>query len=244
MKKMLIALTILSSFYATAADRGSNRGVIDIDIDINPNKCSREVRELTKENTRLSEQLRSCQLSGSDRNSDSVVRNLRIKLKDAEDRLENETRRANMIAYHLQEKDNQILDLQARIRTLEDQIYPNPGRFNLAESISACRGIGNASYAADCTQSVKAYSVMADTVSACAKQSNTFYAKECVSSVGENGGSTAQVKACLLIGNAAYFAECVEDASKGKVRSDIIRSCVETSTNTFYQKECVKQMMN
>jgi hypothetical protein len=51
-----------------------------------------------------------------------------------------------------------------------------------------------------------------------------------------------QVEACLLIDNAVYAQQCVQAAGERRVSADVIKSCVKTSTNAYYQLECVKNM--
>lgn len=239
MKSVLLSLTLLTSLSSFAGNRD-----INVDIDINPMRCNRELREVKKENDSLKDSLAQC-LTSRDSRNDHEVRELKRRLEVSEVRLEQEIQKSNALQYHLNMKEETILDLQARIRTLEDQIYPdrNDG-FNLAESLKECRGISNAAYATQCTTHVKQYSIKASGVKTCALIKNAYYAAECVKNIGQYNGNARQVRACIEIKNDAYALQCVTDAATGKIRPDVIASCVESSTNAYYQADCVKQMKN
>lgn len=231
MKRLaLIALALASTTtfaQGIRIDVGSSQAVA---------RCQNRLEQTRQELRLTSEELQTCR---EDRNGRSVLleenRVLRQQVNDLlgdVDQLEREN----------DSLKNQIFDLQRRI---DDLTRPAPTPvFDLADSVRACGGIANSTYAKECAMNAKQFRIEARTIEACTKISNTYFALQCVKNAGESSASAAQVKACADIQNSTYAAECVQVAGKGHVQAKVIRSCLETTTNTYFQLDCVKQMAN
>jgi hypothetical protein len=228
MKKILLPLALLCCTLTSlhAEDRRGDVGRREFPGNRELRACQFTNDLLKRDNQSLSDRLAYCQ---NDRNDTSRIDQLVRENKDLNDR-------------------NQFLiDQVGRLKTdnarLEMEAHPDRGgRFDLAASIMACGKIDNAVYAQQCSSQAKANSIQASVIEQCSKISNAYYALECVKSAGTKEVGARQVEACLLIDNAVYAQQCVQAAGERRVSADVIKSCVKTSTNAYYQLECVKNM--
>jgi len=233
--KMITAMLALTTLVST-----TNIAQADTDIFVEfgnvqgLKQCQRKLERVKDRRDSLKEQLQTCRANSSS-NRQLIEENIRLRdensdlVQDAEI-LESENDRLS----------NKVARLQRR---LDDLTRPAPvPSFDLASSIKACRGISNSVYASQCAGQAKSYRIKAKVIKACTKISNTFYALECVKSAGKTRANARQVNACTRISNSVYAAQCVQAAGSGKVQADVVNSCVSTSSNTFYQLQCVKDM--
>lgn len=233
MKKPLLSLALLcctlTSVYAQDMGRRGDRDMRD-NRDFRDSRDLRECRInnelLRRDNQSLSDRLLNCQSNRGDR-----------------ERIEQLTRENEDLATRNQFLISQVEKLKIDNARLEMEAHPDRGgRFDLAASILACGKIDNAIYSQQCSALAKANSIQASVIQQCARISNTYYALECVKSAGTKEVTARQVEACLGIDNVVYAQQCVEVAGEKRVSADIINSCVKTSSNTYYQLECVKSM--
>lgn len=230
MKNVFLPFALLCCTMTTTFAQDSNRRNVN---NRREEPIIRELREcqiktdiLRTENNSLNDRLYSCQRDQGDRvrlgqliqeNNDLLNRNR--SLLDQVERLK---------------IDNARLEIEA---------HPERGgRFNLAASILACGKISNAVYSQQCSAQAKAYSIQAIVIEQCSRITNAYYALECVKSAGAKETNFRQVEACVGIENAVYAQQCVQVAGEKRISPDVIRSCIQTSTNAFYQLECVKSM--
>lgn len=234
MKKVILPIAIIccsltSAFAQDAGRRGDNRrdqGRGDIrDI----KECLVKNDLLKSENQSLLDKLTNCKAEQDNRGD-------REKL----DRIQREN---DDLILRNQNLLDQVEKLKIDNARLDMEAHPERGgRFDLASSIMACGKIQNAVYAQQCSAAAKANSIQANVIEQCAKISNAYYALECVKSAGLKETSARQVAACLGIDNAVYAQQCVQVAGEKRVSAEVINSCVKTSTNTYYQLECIKNM--
>jgi len=230
MKKTLFTLALLTSAFASVQ---ADEIGISVDIGRTGNGKNRELREcrisaerLRRDNNSLSNRLLSCR----DGQADQI-------------RIEQLTRENNDLVAHNRFLLDQNERLKIDIARLEIEAHPDRGgRFNLAESIRACGKINSSVYSQECAAQAKTKSISASVIEQCAKISSNFYALECVKSAGATEATARQVEACVGINSAVYAQECVQVAGEKRIHADIIRSCISTSTSTFYQLECIKNM--
>lgn len=228
MKKVILATLVLASSLSFADNRmGDRRDDRREDPrDRLLRECMFQKDELRRDNQSLQDRLFNCQSDTRDRETINQLVRENQDLKD----------RNNFLL-------NQNAQLKMDIARLEMEAHPERGGgFNLAASIQACGKIDNASYAQQCTSFAKQYSIQAESILQCARITNTYYALTCVQSAGQKGANSRQIEACLKIDNAAYAQQCVDIAGAKKIRPDVITSCISTSSNTYYQLQCVNNM--
>ena len=150
-------------------------------------------------------------------------------------------------AERLERENRELIDQVEKLKIdnarLDMEAHPDRGgHFSLAASIMACSKIDNAVYAQQCRIEAKNNSIQASLIEQCSRLSNTYYALECVKSVGGKEIGARQVESCLQIDNVVYALQCVQVVGEKRISSDIITSCIKTSTNSYYQLECIKNM--
>ncbi len=239
MKKAIVSLLLVASTISIAhAQRfpGPARETRD---------PSRELREclfrsdsLRTENYRLNDQLNQCLSTRGDGGKSEQLERENADLRAQNSFLSNsniDLRRQN---------DNLKIDIarsedESRRRDDRDG---RGGDFDLARSIKACSKINNPVHSQECAGLAKFYSIRANVIEQCSKIATPYYARECVKSAGTKNASARQIEACLEIKNDTYVTQCVDLAVEKQLRAEVIHSCAITSTNPFFQLECVKSM--
>ena len=239
MKKLIIGMAIAT------ISMGAHAGRFDIDVNINGNdrikNCRENVKRLKAQNVSLQRvvenaefRLRQCTTDLNNRGNNRQVRQLKADLVQANNTI---TRLENTV----DRKNDKIQDLKRDIQKLQDQLNPPQTGFNLAAAIRACSGINNSSYSSFCASSARKYKVRAKVIEACTSFGNAYYAAECVDDAGEFGAGARQVEECALIQNDVYAGQCVVSAAKGNVSPAVISACRSTSSNAYFQAECVEE---
>ncbi len=235
MKKALLAVTLLTCTLSSAfaQSRHERRDPIR-DL----RECEIRNDILRRDVIRISDDLAMCRKMGSDRG-----RVDQLERENADLRSQN-----SFILNENSDLRNRNDLLKIDIARLEDELRRRDDRdgrrgdFDLAQSIMACSKINNAVYSQQCASLARTMSIRASVIEQCARINNTYYALECVKSAGSKNTNARQVEACLGIKNDVYAQQCVAVAGEKQIRPDVIQSCVLTSTNTYYQLECVKSM--
>lgn len=252
MKKIFLPF-LLTALTITSALADVN-GRIDIIIPVNDHQCRERLDQTRREADNLSIQLNRCLTDSrrGGRRNDRIEDRLAEANKEIQDlRLRN----SNLISQIdiLQGQNDRLRNLNDNlsmqnerlkidIARLEDELRPNRGGFDLADSIRACGLIENAVYAKNCASDARESSISATVIRECAQLKNTFYAADCVKKAGRNNANAQQVKACVKIQNDVYATNCVASAGEKRLSHDVISACVQSSNNAFYQAQCVIDM--
>lgn len=227
-KILSLALISLSTFNSFAKD-------IDVRIEIpgdNNRRIQRELRECRINNDSLRKEINTVNYLLNDCRNNTESRY----------RIEQLQRENQTLLDHNRYLQGEVDRLRFENERLERELNPNRGGIDLAESIKACGKITNSQYARECAGNAKKYNLHASTILACTKITNSYYAAQCVVNAGENNANNRQVEVCTKITNSDYASQCVKFSGYLRVQPEVIQSCIETSTNSYYQLECVKSM--
>ena len=246
MKKIALTAALLLTTLSASADRPiRDRG------DLSRNGLRVCQQNLADTRARLSialDDLQLCQERRSDRRHGNRgdLRRLRQenqRLNDALNQADAEIEALALRNSELAVENDRLFDENERLKRVIDDIR-NPPRpdFDLASAIRACSEMGNAAYSRVCAQKAKEFKIKTKVIKACTKMNNEYYALECVKNAGALGARAPQVNACVRISNVAYANSCVKVAAERNVRANIINSCIDSTSNEYYQLECVKDM--
>jgi hypothetical protein len=225
MKKAILPIALLCCTFATSfagdrdrrQDRDGNKALLE---------CEIKSELLRRDNQSLSDRLQNCRGDRQDRE-----RNEQILRENRE-----------LISRNI-DLQNQVEKLKIDVVRLELELHPDrDGRFDLASSIRACSKIDFPMYAQECASAAKENRIQAQVIENCTKISNAYYQLGCVKEAGKNKTSVRQVEACTRIDFPMYAQECVQVAGKKEISPEVINSCVLSTSNSYYQLECVKSM--
>ncbi len=241
MKKTILALTLLTlgsagAYAQVAGGVSTDKFSIRIDTrDGNNRMCERQLRKVQTENYDLKTDLRNCQIRPRVGNG-SELREVKRELLNTK--------------YELKTAKNKIYDLKLEVARLESQVR-NPrrgdrrsGHFDLAASITACKGISSSYSAQQCAGLANKHKVDAAVIKACTKISSSSSAVNCVSYAGQFKATKYQVNACVQISSSYSASECVKTAGKGQVPGDVVQACVYSSSSSSSQLSCVANVAN
>lgn len=240
MKKTILSLALLGTLTTMGAHAqvrgGVNSDNFSVRIDTGSSKqCKRELRAVQTENYNLKTDLRNCQLRPT-RGNGSELREVKRELQNTK--------------YELSNAKNKIYDQKLEIERLQSQVR-NPrrdghrdGYFDLAASITACKGISSSYSAQQCAGLASKYKIQAEVIKGCTKISSSSSAVNCVSYAGQYKANKRQVNSCVQISSSYSAAQCVLAAGKGKVPGDVVQACVQSTSSSTNQVNCVVNVAN
>lgn len=254
MKSTFIAVSLLVATLASQAVQANNRvprrGPVMQDYRDIVRDLNNRIKELSIENEYLvsrnigyKKNLRQCKKDNSASLYSAKLEKLLYQLKDNEKELSQANSTIKNLEQSLVKSQDQTTQLKRKVIELEAQLNPAQSDFNLSDSIRACSRFMYTEYIDNCTKVAKKAQIHSNIIKACDEIKTKSAALSCVQSAARYSQlGEEQINECTRITQSNKAAQCVEFAGVGNVSPESINACVNSSTRSSLQVDCMRNM--